>query len=118
MGAIAEGIVAYAQPLLDQTDGSVEQMNKAMTISQLCWNLALLSEDARDHIVVENARPTPNLRFDLPHRDDMPLPLVMVGPNGSRKAWAQHCCSLNVQLPPIATSRPTFLTGWVQLHLY
>ena len=34
MGAIAEGIAAYAQPLLDQTDGSIEQLNKAMTISQ------------------------------------------------------------------------------------
>ena len=38
MGAIAEGIAAYAQPLLDQTDGSLEQLNNAMTISQLCWN--------------------------------------------------------------------------------
>ena len=26
MGAIAEGIAAYVQPLLDQTDGSLEQM--------------------------------------------------------------------------------------------
>jgi SEC-C motif len=53
MGAIAEGIVAYAQPLLDQTDGSVEQLNKAMTISQFCWNLALLSEDGRDQMLSE-----------------------------------------------------------------
>src|SRR6185437_4985284 len=53
MGAIAEGIVAYAQPLLDQTDGSVEQLNKAMTISQLCWNLALLSEEGRDRMLSE-----------------------------------------------------------------
>jgi hypothetical protein len=29
MGAIAEGLVAYAQPLLDQTDGSEGQLNKA-----------------------------------------------------------------------------------------
>ena len=40
MGAIAEGFVAYAQPLLDQTDGSEEQLNKAFAISQLCFNLA------------------------------------------------------------------------------
>ena len=53
MGVIAEGIVAYAQPLLDQTDGSLEQLNKAMTISQLCWNLALLSEDGRDQMLSE-----------------------------------------------------------------
>ena len=53
MGAIAEGIAAYAQPLLEQTDGSVEQLNKAMTISHLCWNLALLSEDGRDRMLTE-----------------------------------------------------------------
>jgi hypothetical protein len=28
MGAIAEGFVAYAQPLIDQTDGSHEQMTR------------------------------------------------------------------------------------------
>ncbi|GAC1450777.1 MAG: hypothetical protein NVSMB9_35470 [Isosphaeraceae bacterium] len=48
MGAIADGFVAYAQPLLDQTDGSVEQLNKAFAISQLCYNLALLPDDQRD----------------------------------------------------------------------
>ncbi len=48
MGAIAEAIVAYAQPLLDETDGSVEQLNKAFSISQLCYNLALLPQDSRD----------------------------------------------------------------------
>ena len=45
MGAIAEAIVAYAQLLIDQTDGSMEQLNRAMTISQLCWNIALQPED-------------------------------------------------------------------------
>ena len=53
MGAIAEGFVAYAQPLLDQTDGSEEQLNKAFTISQLCFNLALLPEDSRDTTLSE-----------------------------------------------------------------
>lgn len=48
MGAIAEGMVAYAQPLLDQTDGSPEQLEKAFSISTLCFNLALLPEDDRD----------------------------------------------------------------------
>ena len=48
MGAIAEAFVAYAQPLLDQTDGSEEQLNKAFMISQLCYNLALLPEDSRE----------------------------------------------------------------------
>lgn len=48
MGALAEAFVAFAQPLLDQTDGSHEQLNKAFAISQLCYNLALLPEDKRD----------------------------------------------------------------------
>ena len=53
MGAIAEAFVAYAQPLLDQTDGSEEQLNKAFAISQLCYNLALLPDDQRDTILAE-----------------------------------------------------------------
>jgi hypothetical protein len=53
MGAIAEAMMAYAQPLLEQTDGSLEQLNKAMTISQLCWNLALHPEDGRDQMLSE-----------------------------------------------------------------
>jgi hypothetical protein len=48
MGAIADGIMAYAQPLLDQTDGSLEELNKALAITQLCYNLALLPDHQRD----------------------------------------------------------------------
>jgi hypothetical protein len=53
MGALADAFVAYAQPLLDQTDGSEEQLNKAFTISQLCYNLALLPDDQRDTMLYE-----------------------------------------------------------------
>ena len=53
MGAIAEGLVAYAQPLIDQTDGSLEQLNKAFSLTQLCFNLALLPEDSRDKALRE-----------------------------------------------------------------
>ena len=53
MGVIAEGIVAYAQPLINLTDGSVEQLNKALAISQVCWNLALQSEDQRGQMLNE-----------------------------------------------------------------
>ena len=56
MGAIADGIVAFAQPLLDQTDGSIEQLNKAFTITQLCYNLAILPEDRRDEMLSEVRR--------------------------------------------------------------
>ena len=67
MGAIAEGIVAYAQPLLDQTDGSEEQLNKALTISQLCWNLALLPEDGQDQMLSEMR---PSLHMDEDQFDE------------------------------------------------
>jgi uncharacterized protein YecA (UPF0149 family) len=48
MGAIAESFAAFAQPLIDQTDGSFEQVERAFTMSQVCYNLALLPEDERD----------------------------------------------------------------------
>ena len=57
MGAIAEGFVAFAQPLIDQTDGSQEQLNKALAIGQLCFNLALVSDDRRDTTLVEMPLP-------------------------------------------------------------
>lgn len=50
MGVIAESIVAYAQPLIDKTDGSMEQVKEALALSQLCSNLALASEDQRSAI--------------------------------------------------------------------
>ena len=53
MGALADAFVAYAQPLLDQTDGSEEQLKKAFAISQLCYNLALLPDDRRDAMLDE-----------------------------------------------------------------
>src|SRR5437763_11395214 len=48
MGAIAEGIVAYGQPLIDATDGSEEQLKKAFALTQFCFNLALASEEIRE----------------------------------------------------------------------
>lgn len=51
MGATAKAMVAYAQPLIDETDGSLDQMNKAFAIAQLCWNVALFSEEKRDEIL-------------------------------------------------------------------
>jgi hypothetical protein len=58
MGAIAEGFLAYAQPLLDQTDGSEEGLNKAFAISQLCFNLALLPDDRRDATLAKCGQPS------------------------------------------------------------
>jgi hypothetical protein len=56
MGAMAEAFVAYARPLLDQTDGSQEQLERAFAISQLCYNLALLPDDGRDERLGEMQR--------------------------------------------------------------
>ena len=67
MGAIAEGIAAYAQPLIDQTDGSIEQVNKALTISQICWNMSLLPEDKRDQMLSEMR---PSLQMDEDQFDE------------------------------------------------
>src|SRR5687767_14288861 len=51
MGAIAEAITSYAQVLIDATDGSMEEMNRALALGQLCWNLALVPEDKRDELL-------------------------------------------------------------------
>ena len=53
MGAIAESILAYAQPLLDETDGSPEQTEHALSIAQICWNLALLPESELEGVCAE-----------------------------------------------------------------
>lgn len=50
MGAFGEAFVAYAQPLLDQTDGSFEQVDQALKISQLCYNLALAPLEVREEM--------------------------------------------------------------------
>jgi len=63
MGAIAEAFAAYAQPLLDETDGSIEELNKALSLSQLCYNLALLPEENREQTLSE-MQPTLGLNDD------------------------------------------------------
>jgi hypothetical protein len=53
MGAMADAIVKYTQPLIDATDGSPEQLRRAVTLGQICWNLALLPQDKRDDLLAE-----------------------------------------------------------------
>jgi hypothetical protein len=60
MGAMAEAIAAYVQPLLDQTDGSAEEVNRAFALGQLCWDLALLPEEGHDE-ALGKMRPTLNM---------------------------------------------------------
>jgi SEC-C motif len=64
VGAIADGIMAYVQPLIDKTDGSLEEMEKALAIGQLCYNLALLQGDSREKMLNE-------LRQDLKMNDEV-----------------------------------------------
>jgi hypothetical protein len=53
MGAFGEAFGAFVQPLIDQTDGSHEQLQKALSIGQLCFNAALLPDDERDELFDE-----------------------------------------------------------------
>jgi len=61
MGAIAEAMSRFAQPLIDASDGSPEQLQRALMLSQLCWNLALLPEENRDESL---ATMQPALKMD------------------------------------------------------
>jgi hypothetical protein len=53
MGAIADAMFRYAQPLVDATDGSPEDLQKALTLSQMCWNLAVTPEAERDDFLAD-----------------------------------------------------------------
>jgi uncharacterized protein YecA (UPF0149 family) len=57
MGAIADSFVAFAQPLIDQTDGSMPGINRAMALAQMFWNLALLPADKRE-AAIDEMKPT------------------------------------------------------------
>ena len=57
MGAIADAMSRFAQPLIDATDGSPEQLQRALTLSQLCWNLAITPAEKRDEFLA-NMQPT------------------------------------------------------------
>ena len=51
MGALGNSMAAFAQPLIDQTDGSIDQMQKAMSIAMLCWNMAILPDGEHDEFL-------------------------------------------------------------------
>ena len=53
MGVMADSLGAYMQPLIDQTDGSANEMQKALSIGQFCWNLALLPEEEREKMMLD-----------------------------------------------------------------
>ena len=74
MGVLAESMVAYAQPLLDETDGSAAEMQKAFTLAQICWNLALLPEKELD---AELAVLRPSFGMDDAEFEDFRLSVVL-----------------------------------------
>lgn len=51
MGAIGQAMAAFAQPLIDQTDGSPQQVQKAVTIATLCWNMAIVPDVEHDEFL-------------------------------------------------------------------
>lgn len=51
MGALGNALSAYMQPLIDQSDGTLEGLNQALKIGQLCYNLSLISEDQRTELL-------------------------------------------------------------------
>lgn len=53
MGIIAEAIMEYAQPLIDSTDGSFEQVDKAMQLAMTCYNLSLLPDEHLEEAIGE-----------------------------------------------------------------
>ena len=77
MGAIADGFAAYARPLFEETDGSIDKMNRAMTIAQMCWNLALLPED-KPEAAIDELKPALNMTDEVfaDFRQNLILPMI------------------------------------------
>jgi hypothetical protein len=53
MGAFGDSIAAYAQPLIDQAHGSPENMEKALSLAMLFWNLAILPDAEHDDFLAD-----------------------------------------------------------------
>lgn len=51
MGALGDALAAYVQPLIDKTDGSKKQVERAFSLGQICWNLAVAPEDSREKLL-------------------------------------------------------------------
>ena len=112
MGAIADAITRFAQPLLDATDGSPEDIQRALSLSQLCWNLALMPEDAREQSLV-GMQPTLKMNdADFQEfRRDLILPMVRrhhaMFPNMHRLGTSDPHAALGEPAhPPVRQSRP------------
>ena len=74
MGDIADAMTRYAQPLIDATDGSPEDLQRALSLSQLCWNLALIPEGKREQFLADMQ---PTLTMDDEEFQDFKRDVVM-----------------------------------------
>jgi uncharacterized protein YecA (UPF0149 family) len=77
MGAIAEAMSRFAQPLLNATDGSAQALQRALSLSQLCWNLAVMPEDRREQSL-NDRQPTLNMDDEAfqAFKHDLVMPMI------------------------------------------
>jgi hypothetical protein len=118
MGAIAEAMVAFVQPLLDQTDGSADSINKAFGLSQVCFNLALLREERRETAMIEmgHSIKMDDEEFDAFQRDIL-LPMIRRheamfpmmhrrGPTDIDDFRSGHSLSARPRIPVLTQTQP------------
>jgi len=56
LGHFGNAFAEYVQPLIDQCDGSEEQIKTAFMLGQVCWNLALSPADIREEMYCDMQR--------------------------------------------------------------
>jgi hypothetical protein len=52
----ADQLMAFAAPLLDATDGSTDEVDKATAVASALWNLALLPKEQRETSLLATAQ--------------------------------------------------------------
>lgn len=62
----AQAMVDFVQPLLDQTDGSSEQVERVMRLGMMWWNLAILPPSERARMLNETVE---EMELDAEARD-------------------------------------------------
>ncbi len=74
MGNLAEAMADFVQPLIEATDGSPEELQKAYSLGQLCWNVARTPKDLRDEFLTSVQ---PSLNMDESEFQDFKENVVM-----------------------------------------
>jgi uncharacterized protein YecA (UPF0149 family) len=99
MGVIAEAMSRFARPLLDATDGSPEELQRAFSLSQACWNLALMPEGHREQSLadMQSTIKMDDEKFQAFKRD-LVMPMIRrhqeIFPNMQRLGTSDHHASL------------------------